>query len=294
MAKELTQDELIERHRADTLVAFGVKSMEIQKEIVEYQSKLETIESQFEIEYAKLIDSNKQLEEELRNKIHVITDKEALVNAALKDARMKLDNAKSLEDLLASKHAEHNEVVEHHAKCCANDKDDILSRISAAKVVEDSAHALMISADQKMVDATTKEQSITEQSEKLTSISNNIASDIAIQKDLQIKNESIKKDIVLLKEENEKLSIQAKQDKADAIEIRDNCDRASARLTTKGIEVDRRNEACTAREVQIKVTDKILSDRKSFLDYQEGRLNELRNNVNTLLEKQKAAIGESK
>lgn len=286
----LTKDELIERQRVESLKTFTEKSVAIQKEISGWEEKLKSIKELFSTEYNKKLDEIKSLEEELRQKLHEANDKDALAIAMLKDVQVKMTKAIATEEALKVRESAHAENVESHAENSTKDKDDILNRHAVSMEREDKSRQLLIDADKRMADAIAKEQSISEQAGKLIAISDSIAKDIAIHKELQNQNETLKAEIVALKIEVDKDASEANALRAEAVKIRDDCDAAQSRLTRIGQEIEKRNADCKAWEIRNQVTDQLLKDRKSALDSQEGRLNELKNNVNALLEKQQANV----
>ena len=183
---------------------------------------------------------------------------------------------------------EHNKNMKNHIDTVSSAHKDIDLRHGVCSEREEKAIIMLNEANKRVDLALMAEQKAQEEVNKLTAINEAIKSDIEVQKDLYFKNKQLLDEIKSSKIEVQAIKDKSDFDKSEVIKIRDDLDKAQARIERTSQEIIRRNDECKSREIQIKVTEQTLKDRKAYLDGQEGRLNELRNNVNTLLEKQQA------
>lgn len=218
-------------------------------------------------------------------KLEAITMKKDAQNL-LYEAQEKIDNANKIHISVTQSKELHDSVIRTHINNVSNVNSDLAKRHGECVAREEKLNDMLIEINKK------SEASILEQKKselecgKLRNIEKSINDDIEVQKDLYFKNKQILDDIKSVKTEIDAIKFKSDSDMSEVIKMRDDLDKSYARIEKTSQEIIKRNDECKAREIQIKVTEQLLKDRKSTLDGQEGRLNELRNNVNSLLEKQ--------
>jgi hypothetical protein len=183
----------------------------------------------------------------------------------------------------------HDMKVREHMDSVSSAHNDVDKRHGECSIREQQVSDLLRDADSRMDLASIAEQKSRDEANKLITLNESIKADIEVQKDLYFKNKQILDNITALKLEVDAIKSKSDFDMSEVIKIRDSLDIAQAKIEKNSQEIIKRHDACTAREIQNKVTDQALKDRKSYLDSQEGKLNELKNNVNILMEKQKAS-----
>ena len=201
-------------------------------------------------------------------------------------AQTKTEDADKIYENMVNAASEHDKKVKNHIDTVSSAHSDIDLRMGKAAEKESSIIELIQKANSRVDVAISAEIKLKDKENELITINNNIKSDIEIQKDLYFKNKQLLDNLYAIKLEMSAIKDKSDADMSEAIRIRDDVDKAQAKIEKTSQEIIKRNDECKNREIQIKVTEQILKDRKSDLDAQEGRLNELKNNVQILLDKQ--------
>jgi len=209
-------------------------------------------------------------------------------NALITQANAKTEEANKIHEAILIEAQQHEQKIKDHINTVSSAHADIDKRHGQCAEREENAINIMNESNKRIDLALMAENKAQEEVNKISTLQDAIKADIEIQKDLYFKNKQLLDQIKTNKIEVEAIKAKSDFDMAEAIKIRDNVDKAQARIERTSQEIIKRNDECKSREIQIKVTEQTLKDRKAYLDGQEGRLNELRNNVNALLEKQQA------
>lgn len=197
-------------------------------------------------------------------------------------AQAKTEDANKIYDDMLIEAEAHDKKVKDHVDTVSSAHKDIDIRIGQCAEKEEKANYLLIEVNSRLQMAIAQEARNKVKQKELNEINAKITADIEVQKDLYFKNKQTLDLVTAIRNESLSIKSKADADMAEVLKIRDSLDIAQARITRTGQEIAKRNDECTAREIQNKVTDQQLKDRKTYLDGQEGRLNELKNNVATL------------
>ena len=238
----------------------------------------------------KVIDDHVALkQQELNDKI-AATEKLKLEAITLRkeaqellySAQSKTEESNKIHTLTLMDKSIHEDNIRAHINNISNANSDLAKRESEIVTMKEDLRNQLNDLLKRIDIVSERELKNKIQEEELTEISAKITADIEIQKDLYFKNKQTLDSVTAIRNESLSIKSKADADMAEVLKIRDSLDIAQARITRTGQEIAKRNDECTAREIQNKVTDQQLKDRKTYLDGQEGRLNELKNNVATL------------
>jgi kinesin family protein 15 len=246
----------------------------------------------------KVIDDHVQKEKDILNSKIAETEKLKLESITMKkdaqnllyEAQQKMEEANKIHLSTTQSQELHKSVVKTHIDNVSNINSDLAKRHGECAAREEQLNDVLIGIKKKLEESMLEQKKVELECDKLRNMEKTIKDDIEVQKDLYFKNKQILDDIKSIKTEVDAIKNKSDSDMAEVIRMRDDLDRAQARIEKTSQEIIKRNDECKAREIQIKVTEQALKNRKSNLDGQEGRLNELRNNVNSLLEKQQATV----
>lgn len=280
------QLDALDKQHQESLKNYSDKVQELQAEITRLTDDvrdLNTVVSNHVQEKQKEL--NDKISDTEKLKLEAITMKKEAQNL-LYEAQAKIEDANKIYDDMLKDAEAHDLKVKNHIDSVSYANSDIDKRIAQCVDKESRTSIVLLEANKRIELALMSEEKSQEELSKLIFINNSIKEDIESQKDFYFKNKQILDEINLRK--SELIVIQEKSNKelSDALEIKNNCSIAQARIEKSSQELIKRNEECASREIQNQIITQQLKDRKLALDGQEGRLNELRNNVNILLEKQ--------
>ena len=283
----------LENRRDNNTKAYEVKIKELQGQTTNLENNIRDLNR-------IILNHVQEKQKELDDKI-AITEKlkkeTILWNNQAKDllqiAQAKTEDVNKINENMIEAVQLHDDKVRAHMNNISSDNDDIAKKKAAHIELEQKLNNKLSELTTRLQIAVSQEQKNIVRAKDLEETQAKVDSSIEIQNDLYIKNKQLLDNISSLKESVDIIKSKSNAELVEATKIYEDIKKSKKQIEEDILEIAKRTDVCTAREVQNMVTDLKLKDRKSDLDGQEGRLNELKNNINTLkqnLEKQQATV----
>lgn len=282
------ETEALKKQQEDSLNGYAFKVKNLISEI----NSLETRKSNLKkILDDAFVDRNKQvsaLEEKVNANLLEAEKKHALVNKHLEDAKSKLDHSEDLKNSLLDKHNTHDLMKDEELRSLENHKEEMRQRESDLRERDAKSKGMFAEAATRISSAEFREKEIEEKANKLVHISDNVAHDIALQKELNTKNIALLNDINSKKEELNIQKRQAYEHMQESLSMRDDFKELSDGLALKQNNLNEKQNELRANEIRHEVVRQQQDSREQHINQQMGKLNQLKSDVEILLKKKES------
>lgn len=286
MANEKTPDEVLEEQRAEATRIYALNVSDLQKKANELKEKCDDMESTIRASVAKRMSDLEVLGNHLTERTKEAEDKYFEAQDMLRDLNFKKEIIeKELEELNANK-IEHENNVVSQLNALSAEKDSILLRHDTCGNREEESLAKQKCADEKYDTAINKEQSLNLLIQELDNKRLDIDTRIIQQNELAGNNKSCLDKISSTKEEliaKEKDLID-RESTVDSLRLQVDAERKA--LANRKVELDKKENDLKQISVKNALDLQRLQDTQRDVDSQLSKLNDLKNNVESLMKTQ--------
>lgn len=286
MAKQLTQDEILEQQRQENTKAYAAKVHSLQLQANDLENKVSNLKKTLDDAFARKIQDLRELEDELGRRIAYVDNVQAEIAAVKRECLIKKQQADEFLEKTKADMESHFSNVENHFNSVEETKNDLSKRISDCIDKENKAEDLIKEANLRILEAEKKEKECQEKIKQLNSLSENLKQDVENHKIIEAKNKLEIDNIA--KQKEEVLSIKAKNDEdyKAVIVTRNELDAARESLAKRKLELDQKEEGLKQKNIKYALDAQRLQDKEKEVSSQIGKLNELKNNVESLMKLQ--------
>lgn len=270
----------------DSLLAYNQKATSIQVEIKTLEGKRDILQELLDEAFAKKIAELNTLEDELRRKLEEVNNSRSMISRGLDETLVRLKNIKELEIALEMKHQDHQVNLDAHHVAVDELSKDIAQRLAVCIAKEESACNQAQDVEKRLLAVEEKERDIEDKANKLVHIANNINEDI-------VKQTSLKNDVQgmmdALKTSQEEITVLRNKvsfERSENEQLRSDLDKAFVTLANRKKELDQKEHDLKAYAISLSVSTNQITDRENAIKVEISRLNDLKNNVETLMKQQ--------
>ncbi len=283
---EKTPDEILEEQRAEATKEYAAKIHSLHLQEIDAEEKLEKINKTIDdasVQRKKELDS---LEADLRARIAEADNKSAEISILKRDAEAKLKQADEILAKVKDSETEHQQILDHHLNSVDSTKELLANKSSQIDEREKNSLELEAEAKSRLQEAMNKEKEIEEKADQLVHINQNVNDDIAKQKDSYEKNQAQIEELRSLNAEALILRNKNADDLANLIVVRDSIDAEKKAQINRKLEISEREQELQQKNVKLALDLQRLQSKEQDIATQAGKLNELKNNVESLMKSQ--------
>ncbi len=289
MAKDLTPDEILEQQRQEATKVYADKVKDLNEQISVLLFKHNDLESTLNLAFQDKKKELDTLESELKAKIAEADDRDARAKALLRDAQIKSDEAENLYTHAQMKMSDHANTVDKHIASAQERSDDLAARNFVCSQREIDAELKNKEADERIAYAVKKEQDANAAVDNLNIIIGKSQTKIEEQEAIRKSNEAQSAQLETLRMELDGRKNSEIAEKQDFTRQRDDLDKARLKLNQDMSSVESKLELLKEKQVQYELNMQKYQDSIKDLQNREGKLNELKNNVETLMKNKEGA-----
>ncbi len=281
-----TPDEILEEQRAERTKEYAANIHSLHLKEMDTQSRIDNLQKTLDDAFANRKKELDTLENDARARIASLDNKSSELSTAKKQADATLKEA---EDILAKANSDasaHQRNLDNHLNSVDEIKADLASQYAVLNDEKLKAKALVDEAEVRIKAAIAKESEIETKANQLVHISSNVDEAIKKQKSEQEKLEQIIADLNSKKEELNKASIKNSEELGNLIIIRDSLEAEKKSQINRKLEISEREEELKQKNVKCALDLQRLQDKEKEIAAQAGKLNELKNNVESLMKLQ--------
>lgn len=282
--------ETIESQRADSTKNYADKVRDLQVQKNDLEAKCNDLQNTINQSVVKKQNELNSLAEDLRNKLSQADTIRNQHQSLLREANDKVLSANKMLSEVVDNKSTHDKDIAMQVDAINKQKEDIANRDNASIERAKEADKIMLSAHEAVTKALDKENSIRSMIEESNALKESVAKEIENQKNIEDRNNKLLCEATLKFKEaielKEKIDIQTKIN-------RDN----EEQLNKYRDSLDQRKEELTKKEYELKqIAIKNIADgerlkiRQKDIDFNIGKLNELKNSVDILMEKREVEI----
>lgn len=284
----VTPEEILEQQRAEATKVYADKVRSLQAQANELDAKCKNLKAALDEAFLNRQKELDGLADELRNKLAEVDGKGAEVAALMREVKSKEElTAKNLDEAVAKKKL-YDDAVNAQVEAAQQEKDALSRRNDSCLIRETSSELKWQEASDRMAVALEKETDVNARISSLVSLQDEIKRSTQEQQELKLTNQKDLEEISKKLEDIEATKKDYAAKYTELIVLRDEVDGIRASLSQRKTELD--TKEFDAKQVGIKnaLEAQRNLDKQKDIDYQTGKLNELKNNVESLIKSQEA------
>lgn len=290
MGRPLNSDEILALQRIEATKIYADKVNALQKQAVELENTIKNLQSTIDV---AVMSREQELEHLIMKAQTAVYDAEVRENKAkmlLTEALTRSEEAKNVhESVLVSKKS-HEEERDVHINNIQIEKEEIAKRLAFVIERESSLKDLIKIADENMAAVIAGEVELKFEEGRIKSLSEQIKLSLTAQKSVENVNRLRAKELEEKEEILVNLQNSNKLEQSGFIEIRDQLDKTRADLIAAKVKIDEKVSSLKALEVKVALDSQRLQEREKDVQSQMAKLNELKNNVDSLLKLQEKGV----
>ncbi len=290
MLKVKTPDEILEEQRADSAKAYADKVSALQLKANDLQHKCDNLQAIIEIAVSNKIQQLNDLELKLRDKFSDAEIKEHQAQLLMKEAVSRMELSNKYADQLRADRTHHDEQVRMHVESSTQEKESIERRHAICNEKEEEAEKIVASAHQSVKEALDKSKTAKDLIEQYNGITKQAEEAIARQQEIEKRNVETLKSISNQREELEKLRNELSEKYKVAVDKENEVESNRVILTKRKSDLDERENHLKQMSIKNSLDIKRIQDRQQEIDFNTGKLNELKNNVEALVKAQEKGV----
>ncbi len=286
MEKDKTPDEILEEQRAERTREYAANMHSLHLKQDDLEAKIKNLEKTLTEAFANRKEEIDSLENEVRARMADFDNRNSELAAVKKEADAKLKQAEEILNKASLESITHQDNLDNHLKSVDEIKADLASQYVSLNEQKSKISSLNEESEYKLKNSLLKEQEIEEKANQLVHISENINDDIKKQKELYEKNRLQMEELKSLNAQAIILRNKNSEDLANVIIIRDSLDAEKKSQINRKLEISQREEELQQKNVKCALDLQRLQDKEKEINGQMGKLNELKNNVESLMKLQ--------
>lgn len=278
-----TPDEIIEQQRKDSTKAYADKVSSLVSEIHILETQKEDIQNVLKEAFTNKQKELDEIHADLLNKRQADEAYHLEAVTMLRDAKSKMEESDKGWDSLEQAIKDHEENVSNYNSTVQNSSENFSKREAICLEKEKAIEDRNIDSDNRLVVAVEAEKRAADKILELQTLAVNVNEEIVKNKEIQDKNTLLLDDINNNKSVLVELNKSIDEDRKKVIAERLAVDNDRKSLALRKTDLDLKDDEIRDKNIKYAVDSQRLIDKQKDIDTQIGKLNELKNQVDSLI-----------
>lgn len=282
-----TPDEILEEQRAEATKAYASSVSDLQKQVIELEARKKDLKNTLDEAFVNKQKELEEIESHLRSSAEDIDKLRVELATSIREAAVKNKEADDILENAKSERKSHDENLQNHLNSVGQTREDLAQRLANCMQLEEQAKVKNAEADEKLALANKREEEIKIAREELEKSSKILDEKYQKNKELEHKNSAEVEEIENKKSEFINIQQKNESDIRELVVMRDDLDASRTSLAKRKSELDAKEIYIKSEQIKIALGNQRLQEKEKDIASQEGKLNELKNNVDALMQLRK-------